>query len=111
MDKISYADFSKLDIRIGKILSADDVEGADRLLKISVDIGEETPRTACAGLKQYYSPEDLVGKTVIFLANLEARKIRGIESNGMILAASTEGFTKVRLLTSDDDMPPGASIS
>ena len=70
MEYISYQDFAKLDIRIGKILNAEAVQGTDRLIQLRVDIGEEDPRQLVAGLKQYYSPEEMVGKQIVVLVNI-----------------------------------------
>ncbi len=111
MERITYQDFLKLDIRIGEIKSAEDVEGTDRLIKLSVDVGEEEPRTLVAGMKEYYSPEEMIGKRIAVLVNLEPRKMRGIMSNGMLLAASTDGFESVKLLTTDGDIALGSKVS
>jgi methionyl-tRNA synthetase len=111
METIPYNDFLKLDIRTGKIIDATAVPDTDRLIQITVDIGEDDSRTIVAGLRQYYQPEEMVGKTIVVLANLEPRKMRGILSNGMLLAASTPGFESVKLLTVDEDIPPGSKIS
>jgi len=108
---ISYDDFKKLDLRVGTVLSAEPVEGADRLIRILVDIGEEESRQIVAGLREYYPPSEMVGKQIIVLTNLEPRKMRGVISHGMLLAASTEGFETVKLLTVDREMPPGSRIS
>lgn len=83
---IKYPDFEKLDIRIGKILSAEKVEGADKLLKLEVDFGSEK-RQIIAGIAPYFRPEELAGIQCPFLVNLEPRKLRGLESQGMILVA------------------------
>lgn len=84
----SIEDFQKLEIRLGTVLSADIVEGADKLYKLSVDIGEASPRQILSGIREYVTQEDLVGKQFPFVANLAPRMIRGLESNGMILAGS-----------------------
>lgn len=87
-DLITYDDFAKLDIVTAKVLTAEVVEGADRLLKLTVDAGEEYgERTIVSGIREWYPPEEMVGRTVIYLANLEPRVIRGVESQGMLLAA------------------------
>ena len=86
MDKITFEDFTKLDIRVGTILEAEAIEGADKVLKLVVDLGEEK-RTIVAGVAEFYQPEDLIGKQVPVLVNLEPRTFRGVESQGMILAA------------------------
>lgn len=89
MDKISFEDFAKLEIRIGTILSVEVVEDADKLIKLSVDVGEEEPRQIISGIRTYFEDiEVLVGKQCPFIVNLAPRTIRGFESNGMIMAAS-----------------------
>lgn len=106
---ISYDDFAKLDIRIGTILSIEVVENADKLLKLTVDLGEENPRQIISGIREFFDdPQFLVGKQCPFLANLEPRVIRGFESQGMILAASTED--KFGLLVPHQMLPPGAKV-
>lgn len=86
---ISYDDFAKLEIRIGTVLSVEVVEGADKLLRLAVDLGEETPRQIISGIRLYLEdPQSIVGKQFPFLANLEPRTIRGFESQGMILAGN-----------------------
>ena len=105
---ISYEDFAKLEMRVGLVLSAERVSGADKLLKLRVSIGEEE-RTLAAGIGPSYSPEELVGKRIIVLANLEHRKIRGIESQGMLLAAG-ETADHVSVLTVDKEMEVGTRV-
>lgn len=91
MEQISYDDFAKLEIKIGTILSVEIVEEADKLLKLSVDVGEETPRQIISGIRTYFEdPQILVGRQCPFLTNLAPRTIRGFESQGMILAASND---------------------
>lgn len=85
--EITYDDFQKLDIRVAKVLTAEPVPKTDRLLHLTLDIGEEEPRNVVAGIREFYEPERLIGKYVTYLANLAPRKLRGIESRGMILAA------------------------
>jgi len=86
--EIAYEDFQKLDIRVAQILTCEPVPKTDRLLHLTLDIGEEEPRTVVAGIRQFYVDQFLVGKYVAYLANLAPRKIRGIHSTGMILAAA-----------------------
>ena len=88
---IGIDDFAKVDLRVGQVLSAEPVKGADKLLHLKVDIGEPEPRTIVAGIAEAYTPEQLLGRKVVIVANLQPRKLRGIESNGMIVAASLEG--------------------
>ena len=105
---IPYDNFAALDMRAGKVLAAESVPKSKKLLKLEVDIGVEK-RQLVAGIAEYYKPEDIVGKTVVVLVNLEPRKLMGIESRGMVLAASVEG--NLNLLTLDGDIPPGAKVS
>lgn len=107
---ISYEDFEKLDLRVGEIIDAEEIPNADKLYKLTINIGEET-RTVCAGIKQYYPKDDLKGKKIILLANLAPRKLRGIESQGMLLAASTENHEEVVLLSPESDIENGSKIS
>jgi tRNA-binding protein len=86
--EITFDDFAKIDLRIAKILSAEAHPDADRLLKLQLDDGSGTPRQICAGIREQYTPEDLVGRSIVIVANLAPRKIRGEESRGMLLAAS-----------------------
>lgn len=115
MDKetIKFSDWQKLDIRVGKIISAEAVEGTDTLYKIEVDLGKEK-RIIVSGLRQYYPKEQLEGKKVIIFCNLKPRTIRGIESKGMILAAVTydeNGKEKeCKLLQPDDEIGLGAEV-
>lgn len=103
--EITYDDFAKIDLRLGTIKEASAVEGADKLVKLSVDLGFET-RTIVAGIKQYYAIEGLVGRQIVVVANLAPRKLRGVESHGMLLVAKDDvNFT---LLTAH--AIPGASI-
>lgn len=108
-EKIEIDDFAKVDLRVGQVLSAERVKGADKLLHIKVDIGEPEPRTIMAGIAMYYEPEKLVGRKVAIVANLKPRKLRGVESNGMIVAASLEGGNPV-LAGFLEDVPVGARL-
>ncbi len=106
---INYDDFAKLEIKIGTILSAEIVPEADKLLKLTVDVGEAEPRQIVSGIREYFSePEVLVGKQCPFLTNLEPRTIRGLESQGMILAAGTEEV--FALLSPDSSLPSGTKV-
>ncbi len=105
--QIDYADFSRIQFRTAKVLAAEKVEGADKLLRVQIDLGTEK-RQIVAGIAQHYKPEELVGKTVVVVANLKPAKIRGVESNGMLLAASLEGT--LRVIAVDGEMPPGAVV-
>ncbi len=106
---IQHDDFAKLDLRIGKILHAEKIEKADKLLKLEVDLGFEK-RTIVSGIAQHFKPEDLIDKQVVVVANLAPRKLKGIESNGMILSAEDENG-KLYLISSEEIIKPGSSIS
>lgn len=105
---ITFDDFKKLDIKIGKILSAENVQGTDKLIKLEIYFGAEEKRQLVAGLADMYNPSSLIGKEIPVLINLEPRKIRGIESQGMVLAIDVEG--KPVLLYPDKEVPPGSKI-
>ena len=110
-EKISYDDFAKLDLRVATIKKVEGIEGADKLLKLEIDLGEEKPRTLVAGIKKYYEKENLIGKQIIIVANLEPRKMKGIESNGMLLAAVSDDKSQVILLMPEKAISPGTKIS
>jgi len=106
---ISIDDFIKVDLRVGEVKSASAVKGADKLLHLQVDIGEPQPRSIVAGIALAYQPEALVGRKVVIVANLAPRKLRGLESQGMIVAASLEGGNPV-LASFLEDVPIGARL-
>lgn len=108
-EKISIEDFAKVEMRVGEILSAEPIPKADKLLKLQVDIGTEV-RQVCAGIAQYYQPEQLVGMKVVLVTNLQPRKLRGVESNGMIVAASVGEEGRPVLATFKEDVPKGAKL-
>jgi len=105
---IGIEDFLKLDLRLAKVLEAERVEGSEKLLKLRLSLGDEE-RTVVAGIAKFYSPEELVGKKILMVANLKPRKIFGIESQGMILALS-DGST-MSLIVPDRDVEEGAKAS
>jgi methionyl-tRNA synthetase len=107
--KIPIDDFVKVDLRVGMVLSAEPVKGADKLLHLKVDIGEAEPRTIVAGIAEAYKPEQLINRKVVIVANLQPRKLRGLTSNGMIVAASVEGGKPV-LAGFHEDIPIGARL-
>lgn len=109
-EKIKFQDWQKVDLRVGKILDVEDIEGADKLYKLTVDIGEKKPRTLAAGLKQHYTKADLKDKSCVILANLEPKNLKGIESNGMILAAVNDEENKVIILKPESKIKPGTKI-
>ncbi len=107
--QIQYDDFAKLDLRVGTILSVEKVEKADKLLKLEVDLGFEK-RIIVSGIALHFKPEDLIGKQVVIVANLAPRKLKGVESNGMILSAEDENG-KLYLINPEEIINPGAGIS
>lgn len=103
---ITIDDFKKIDLRVAKIITAEHVEGSDKLLKLRVDMGEEQ-RQIVAGIGLAYTPESLIGKEIIVVANLEPRLLMGLESNGMLLAASSDHPV---LLQPEREVAPGSPI-
>ena len=108
-DYIEFEDFMKVDMRTGKIISVDDHPNADKLFVIKIDEGNNSIRTVCAGLKGHYKESELVGQNVVFVANLEPRKLRGVMSEGMILAAD-DGEGGVKVLTTDGEINTGSRV-
>ena len=107
--QITIDDFAKVDLRVGQVLSAERVKGADKLLHLKVDLAEAEPRSIVAGIAEAYAPESLIGRKVVIVANLAPRKLRGLTSNGMIVAASLEGG-KPMLAGFLEDVPVGARL-
>lgn len=107
---IEIDDFAKVDLRVGQVLSAERIPKADKLLLLKVDLGEEQPRTILAGIAQYYDPEKLVGRKVVIVANLKPRKLRGYESQGMVVAASYGEDGRPVIATFTEDVPNGARL-
>ncbi len=118
---IPFEDFAKVDLRVARILHAENHPKADRLFKLQLDDGSGTPRQICAGIRDYYKAEDLVGRLIIIVANLAPRVIRGEESRGMLLAASDlpkdaaaadpNAVRKVIILRPDAEIAPGSIVS
>lgn len=111
MAELKIEDWSKLDLRVAKILKIEDIEGADKLYKLTIDVGELGERVICAGIKQHYSKDDLKNKKIIIIANLQAREMKGVKSEGMLLAACSEDKSKIVLLMPDKDIEVGSKIS
>lgn len=107
--EIPFETFASLDLRVARVLSAEKHPGADKLTVIKIDLGEHGERQIVAGLAQYYEPADLVGKSIVVVANLKPVRLRGVESRGMLLAASGGG--EVVLLTTMDQAEPGWPVS
>ena len=114
--QITFDEFAKVDLRVARIIEAENHPDADRLLKLQLDDGSGEPRQICAGIRGYYEPQDLVGRLIVIVANLAPRKIRGEESRGMLLAGSDapkdgEGERNVVLLSPMSDLPVGSIVS
>ena len=107
---IQFEDFQKLDLRVAQITNAEEIPKADKLYKLTLNVGELGNRTICAGIKEFYKAEDLKDKKIIIVANLAPRKLRGIESQGMLLAASSSDKKTVSLISPDQDIAPGSTV-
>ena len=107
---IDITDFAKIDLRVGEVRTAERIPKADKLLLLTVDIGEEKSRQILAGIAQYYEPESLIGRKIVVVANLKPRKLRGYESQGMLLAASVGEEGKPVIATFAEDVPNGARL-
>jgi methionine--tRNA ligase beta chain len=112
---VKFDDFAKLDLRVARVLECRDHPNADKLLVLKIDLGSEQ-RQICAGLKSHYKPEDLVGKNIVVVANLEPRSMRGEASQGMLLAAKEPGpagalLDHVIIVSPVDDIAPGSPVS
>ncbi len=109
---IEFSEWAKLDFRVAQVKNVEDIAGADKLYKLTLDVGEEIgERTICAGIKEYYSKEELKDKKIIIFVNLKPRMMKGIESQGMLLAAVSEDHSKVVLLTPEKDIENGCRVS
>lgn len=106
--EIEFADFTRVALKAGKVLACEKVPKADKLLRLSIDLGEGAPRTIVSGIAEAYAPEALIGRNVVVVANLKPRPLKGIESRGMVLTAGTGG--KDLLLLDPGDVPPGAEV-
>ena len=109
-ETIKFEEWEKIDLRVGEILEVEDVPGADKLYKLKIDLGTET-RILVAGLKQHYTKEELEGKRCVVFCNLEPKKLKGIESKGMILASVNDDHSEVKLLQPDGDIELGSKVS
>lgn len=107
MSNISFEEFKKLDLRIGKVVSAEKIVGSTNLLKLGIDIGKEK-RQILAGISKYYEPKELVGTNLVIITNLEPKKMMGLESQGMILCAEVDG--EPVCLVPLKDVPPGSKV-
>jgi methionine--tRNA ligase beta chain len=107
---IEFNDFEKVDLRVAQIKEIEEIEGADKLFKLNLDVGEIGERIICAGIKEHYSKEELQDKKIIIVSNLAPRKLRGIESQGMLLAAVSEDHSKVILISPEKDIEVGVRV-
>jgi len=108
---VSFEEFAKLDFRVAKIIDVQPVPGATKLYQLKISLGNEE-RTLAAGIAQHYAPDELLGKRIIIVANLDPRKVRGIESQGMLLAAVSEDESIVSLVAPDnEDVPLGSKVT
>jgi methionyl-tRNA synthetase len=107
--RIAIDEFMKVELRVAKILEAEGVPKSKKLIKMRVNAGEPEPRTIVAGIAEAYQPEQLVGRTIVIVANLKPAKLMGIESNGMVLAASPEGGLPT-LISVDESLPAGSRV-
>lgn len=105
---ITFEDFKKIDLRIGRIIKAENVEKSEKLLKLQVDVGEEE-KQILSGIAEFYNPEDLIGKEVVVVVNLEPRMMMGFESQGMLLAAGSE--EKPVILIPEEEVETGSKIT
>ena len=105
---ISIDEFSKIDLRVGRIVEAEDVPGSKKLLKLKVDLGELGTRQILSGIKQWYRPEELIGKYVVVVANLKPKKMLGLESQGMILLADLP--ERPIFISPEEEVPPGTKV-
>lgn len=109
---IEFSDWQKIELRVAEIKKVEDIEGADKLYKLTLDLGKEVgKRIICAGIKEYYSKDELKGKKIVVFVNLKPRLMKGIESQGMLLAAVSEDHSKVVLISPENDIAPGCRIS
>jgi len=111
MDKISIDDFAKIEIKVGKILEASNIEESNKLLLLKVSFGGEDTRQVLSGIAKYYKPEDIIDKKFVFITNLEPRPMLQYESQAMIMAAHNEDKTIVSALIPDQDLPEGSIVS
>jgi methionyl-tRNA synthetase len=107
---IDITDFTRIELRVGQVLAAARIPKSDKLLLLSVDIGEEKPRQILAGIAEHYTPEEMIGRKIAVVANLKPRKMRGYESQGMLLAATVGEDDKPVLATFAEDVPNGARL-
>ncbi len=109
MEHISIDEFKKVEARIGKVRAAEAVEGSEKLIKLSLDFGDAEPRQILSGIRQWYTPESLVGKQLLFVTNLAPRSMMGLESNGMLMAVDGADGASV-FLVPETEVPNGSKV-
>jgi len=110
--QVNFQEWNKLDLRVAKILDVEDIEGADKLYKLKIDLGKELgKRTIVAGIKQHYKKEELKDKLIIVFVNLDPKVMKGIKSEGMLLAAVSEDKSKITLIIPEKDIEVGSKVS
>jgi methionine--tRNA ligase beta chain len=126
-EQAEFSDWEKIDLRVAQIKKVEEIEGSDKLLKLTLDVGElgegkseislhsssekkPNERIICAGIKDFYTESELVGRKIVYFSNLKPRKLRGVESQGMLLAASNSEHSEVVLLAPESDIENGARI-
>lgn len=110
MEHISIDDFGKVEIRVGKILTADLIEGSDKLLKLSVDFGEDAPRQVLSGIRAYVDLTEIIGKSYLFVTNLAPRMMMGLESQAMVVAVGGAGEPFALFAPTSSEVSPGAKV-
>ena len=111
-NRVEFSNWEKLDLRVAEIKKVEEIPQADKLWKLTLDVGKEIgERIICAGIKEHYSKEELKGKKIIYFSNLKPRVLKGIESQGMLLAASTDGHKKIVLISPEKEIELGSRIS
>lgn len=108
MMTVPFSEFQKVDLRVGKVKNVEELEGLDRIYKLEIDLGEKKPRTILAGVKEHLQPYELLGKSVVVVANLEPKDVRGVLSEGMLLAAEVDG--RPILLVPEEEVKPGTPV-
>jgi methionyl-tRNA synthetase len=107
---VDFSDWEKLDLRVAEIKNVEEISGADKLYKLEIDVGEIGKRIICAGIKPYYKKGELIGKKIVYFSNLKPRELKGIQSQGMLLAASSDDRKKVVLISPEKDIENGMRI-
>ena len=109
-ETIKFSQWSQLDLRTGKILRAEDIEGADKLYKLTLDVGELGEKVICAGIKEFYKKDKLKGKKIVYFSNLKPRLMKGVESKGMLLAGVSNDRKNVVLISPEGNIDNGSRV-